>query len=84
MEWFPSIGAMAACLAILGSVVRDAGDGFTDDHMFVKPEPRQSAIDRIADVLGSKSTAQAIVDGQAGIDPGRLCRLNQPCSEPSL
>jgi len=62
-EWFTDVGAMACCMAILGSVVRRAGEDFTDAGSNVKPEHRQNAIVRIAEVLGSRSDAEAIVDG---------------------
>ena len=62
-ERFPNLPAMAACLAILGSVVRAAGDDFTDADSWVRPEHREDAIARIADVLGSRLEAEAIVSG---------------------
>jgi hypothetical protein len=62
-EWFPNLGTMACCLAILGSVVRDAGDEFTDPDFSVKPEHKESAITKIAEVLGSRSEAEVVVDG---------------------
>jgi hypothetical protein len=62
-EWFPNVGAMACSLAILGSVVRAAGKDFTDKDSYVKPEHKQSAVARLAEVLGSRSKAEAIVVG---------------------
>lgn len=62
-EWFPNLFTMAACLAMLGSVVRAAEDDFTDADSFVRPEHRERAITRIAEVLGSRSEAEAMVSG---------------------
>jgi hypothetical protein len=61
--WFADLGAMACCLAILGSIVRAAGKDFTDADSYVKPNHRESAVARLAEVVGSRSEAEAIVDG---------------------
>jgi hypothetical protein len=54
-EWFSDLPTMAVCLAILGSVVRAAGDDFTNADCFVRPAHRERAISEIAQVLGSRS-----------------------------
>lgn len=58
---FPDVNTMAACLAILGSVFREAGDYFVDQDHFVQPEYRKRAVLRLADILGSTSDAERLV-----------------------
>ena len=60
-EWFPDVAAMAACLATLGSVIRAARHDFTDADCYVKPGHRARALIEIAEVLGSRSKAEAIL-----------------------
>jgi hypothetical protein len=62
-KWFDDLPTMAACLATLGCIVRTAGDSFTDADFCVRPEHRAQAIERIAEIVGSRSGAQAIVEG---------------------
>ncbi len=61
--WFPSLPTMAACLAILGKIVRAAGKNLTDSDCLIRPKHRQHAISAIARVIGSRAEAEAIVGG---------------------
>ncbi|MEM1211422.1 MAG: hypothetical protein AAGI68_03905 [Planctomycetota bacterium] len=60
-EIYSNLNLMAACLATLGAVVLDGGDEFTDEDSCVRPVFRAEAISRLADILGDKNKAEAIV-----------------------
>jgi hypothetical protein len=62
-EWFSDLPTMAACLAEFGSAFQAAGDNFTDADSYVRPECRERAIRKITEIVGSRSQAEAIVDG---------------------
>lgn len=61
VEMFPDLNTMAACLALLGSIVVDAGDEFLDDECNIRPEYRSLASERLRELLGSESRADAIL-----------------------
>ncbi len=61
-EIYPDLNTMAACLATLGAVVLNAGDEFSDDDCYIRPKFRAEAISRLADILGNKNEAEAIVE----------------------
>ena len=61
-EAFADLPTMAACLAIMGSVIESAGDGFTDDNCLVAPAQRDRAAALLTEVVGSREAADAIVE----------------------
>ena len=61
-EFYPDLNTMAACVATLGLVVKEAGAAFTDDACFVRQQFKDEATNRLQQITGSKSQAQAIVD----------------------
>jgi hypothetical protein len=66
-KWKPAnayadINTMAACLAVLGSVILEADDDFTNDNCDVRPKYKREAILRITDILGKKQDAKAAVE----------------------
>ncbi len=61
-EIYPDINSMAACMATLGSVVVNAGNEFTDDESFIRPEFRAEAISRLTTLLGSENEAEIIIE----------------------
>ena len=60
-EIYPDINTMAACIAILGSVILDSPD-FADDDCNVNPDCRAKAVKQLTKILGSKSEAESIVE----------------------
>jgi hypothetical protein len=59
---FPNPPTMAACIGILGNIVREAGKNFTDSDCLVRPEYRERAISAIADIVGTRSDAGVIME----------------------
>jgi hypothetical protein len=62
-EWdagliFPDLNTMAACLAQLGAVVKEAGETFTDDHYSIRPEHRKRAAAELSKLLGYTTLAE--------------------------
>lgn len=62
-EWFPDLVTMAAALATIGGVVRDAGEDFTDEDFTVRPEHVERAVSAVAEVVGSRAQAESLVGG---------------------
>ena len=60
-ELYANLNTMAACLATLGNVILNAEE-FTDDDERVKPQYREQAVSLLAELLGSRSEAEAIVE----------------------
>jgi len=63
-EWdaramFPDLNAMTACLAALGAIVLDAGEGFTDEECNIREEYQAQACKTLGEMLGSASAAEA-------------------------
>jgi hypothetical protein len=48
---FPDVYSMAACMAVLGSIRKRAGDAFTDEDSNVRPKYLRAARKEIAEVL---------------------------------
>jgi hypothetical protein len=69
-EVFPNLNAMAACLALLGSVVLDAGDRFTDKDCVIRPEHIETATIRQGEVLGSRADAESVLGVLGWVDRG--------------
>lgn len=59
---FEDLNSMAACLAILGTVVSDAGLALTDEQSFILPRYRQLALQRLEELLGSSTAAVSVVE----------------------
>ena len=60
-ECFTDLSTMALCIATLGAIVRDAGEGFMDDDFYVRPEHQERALLELSRILGSRSEAEAIM-----------------------
>ncbi|EKU98526.1 hypothetical protein Lepto7375DRAFT_7822 [Leptolyngbya sp. PCC 7375] len=60
-EIYPDITTMAACIATLGCVILDSQD-FEDEDCNINPNCRMDAIDRLTEILGNQSQAEAIVE----------------------
>jgi hypothetical protein len=60
-EVFPDIGTMAACLAILGGIVRDAGESLTDERSYIRPESHAFAQRQLAEVLADEGAAEGVL-----------------------
>jgi hypothetical protein len=61
-ECFPDLPTMAASLATLGSVIRAAGEDFTDAESYVRPKYRDAAAARLLDILGSREATETVFD----------------------
>jgi hypothetical protein len=61
VEAYPDLNTMAACMAILGIVRIRAGENFTDEQSYVRPEHRAEAVSRLLEVLADKEAAEAII-----------------------
>lgn len=62
-EMFPDLNTMAACLALIGAVVLEAGDEFTEEDCSIRDKYRALASARLQELLGSKSEAEAVLRG---------------------
>jgi len=62
---FDDIFQMAGCLALISSVVVEAGEGLTDDQCFVTPEQMTRTLNILAFRLGSLGRADHVL-GQLG------------------
>lgn len=60
-EVFPDIYTMAACLATLGSVVREMGSGFYDVDYNIQPQARQLAVKKLKLIVGSNADVELIL-----------------------
>jgi hypothetical protein len=60
-KMFPNLNVMAAVLATLGTIVSDAADSFTDDDFNIRPQHREGAAVRLADILESRSEAESVL-----------------------
>jgi hypothetical protein len=58
-EMFADLNTMAACLAQLGAIASEAGDNFLTDDFSIRPKYRALASNRLAELLGVKSDAEA-------------------------
>ena len=70
-EVYPNLNAMAACVAILGSVAVDAGDDLTDDEGCIRPKYRAQAMSRLTEELGNESDAEAAFGAAGWGEPPR-------------
>ncbi len=61
-ELYPDIVTMAACMGTLGSVVLNAGEKFSDDDGYIRPEFRTEAISRLTEIIKNKTEAEIIVE----------------------
>ena len=66
---YPDIFTMSACMAILGSIVVDARDDFTDQGCRIRPRHQAEAMRRFEDVLGSSAEAEAVLGLCGWVDP---------------
>jgi hypothetical protein len=60
-QMFTDLNTMAACLALIGAVVLEAGDEFTEEDCSIRPRYRALASARLQELLGSKSEAEAVL-----------------------
>lgn len=65
---YPDIFTMAACMAILGSIVKDARNDFTDQECRIRPRHQAEAMRRFEEILGSRAEAEAVL-GLCGCGP---------------
>lgn len=61
-EIFSDLNSMAACLASLGCILRDAGETFTDDDLQIVPEYRELAVRRLVEITGSRHAANSVLE----------------------
>ena len=61
-EIYPDLNTMAACIATLGLVVKEAKGEFTDEDCYVKQRFKDDAVLRLEEIIGSKTQAQAVVE----------------------
>jgi hypothetical protein len=60
-QLFSSVEEMAACLATLGRIVAEAGDAFTDDLSYIRPEHYRSAAAALTKILGASARADDVL-----------------------
>jgi len=60
-EMFPDLNTMAACLAQLGAIVLESRDEYMEEDCSIRPKFRAFALDRLQELLGTKSNAQAVL-----------------------
>ena len=65
-EWMPeeafsSVNVMAACLGVLGWIVKHSGDSLTDNNFRIKKENYEHALNRISEFVGSIEEAEIIL-----------------------
>lgn len=60
-EMFPDLNTMAACLAQLGAIVLESRDDYMEEDCSIRPKFRAFALDRLQELLGTKSDAQAVL-----------------------
>lgn len=70
-EVYPNLNAMAACVAILGSVAVDAGDDLTDDDSSIRPKYRAQAMSWLTEELGNETDAEAAFGAAGWGEPPR-------------
>ncbi len=58
---FPDVTAMVACLAALGSIVKSAGESFTDEDGNITPIQRERGLREIGALLGASGDAEAVL-----------------------
>lgn len=66
---YPDIFTMAGCMAILGSIVAEAHDDFTDQECRIRPKCQAKAMQRFEEVLGSWAEAEAVLGMCGWVDP---------------
>jgi hypothetical protein len=66
---YPDIFTMAGCMAILGSIVAEARDDFTDQECRIRPKYQTEAIRRLGEVLESRTEAEAVLGMCGWVDP---------------
>lgn len=59
---FSDLNTMAACLAKLGDIVRNAGDSFTDEHSDILTEHRSTALGCLQEFQGSREASQLVLE----------------------
>jgi hypothetical protein len=59
---FDDLDSMAACLSILGAVVVNAGEEFTDEDSLIRPCFLDEAVSRLTQVLGNEDDAKAFLE----------------------
>jgi hypothetical protein len=60
-ELFPDLNTMAACLAQVGAIVLESRNEHMEEDCSIRPKFRAIAFDRLQELLGSKSDAQAVL-----------------------
>ena len=60
-EIYPDLNTMAACLATLGAIVLKGGKDLTNEECYIRPQYRAEAVSRLAEIVGDKHLAEAIV-----------------------
>lgn len=60
-EMFSDLNAMAACLAQIGAVVLEGGRDYMEKDCSIRPSYRALALDRLQELLDSKTEAEAIL-----------------------
>ena len=60
-ELFPNVFLMAASLATIGGVAREAGQDLFDDDCFIQPRFVEIATNRLTGILGDRSEAVAVL-----------------------
>ena len=58
---YPDLNTMAACMAIVGSVVSRAGENLVNDDCSIRPEFRAQVVSQLTQILGDEREAEAIV-----------------------
>lgn len=58
---FSDLNTMAACLALLGVIVLDAGDEFLDDDSTLRPESRKFTEERLRELLGPGQDPKSVL-----------------------
>ncbi len=59
---FFDIFTMAACLGIVGKVVKEAGADIVDDNSVIRPKYRDMAIDHLREILYGMNDVLAVLD----------------------
>ncbi len=66
---YPDIFTMAACMAILGSIVTEARDDFIDQECRIRPRHQAEAMQQFEEILGSRAEAEAVLGLCGWVDP---------------
>lgn len=58
---FPDMTIMAACLAVLGLIVFEAGNDFTDAECLIRPQYLADATAQVTEMVGSSTKAELVL-----------------------